>query len=485
MSFNIKPVYLLILTIMLLATLPALAQFGGFFGGGSDDQVALVDRFDDDDNGVLNAAERLQARNYLAGQPASSRSGRRWRNRTGNGSPGDQISQSEVGNFQNFPLYDTSVIRTVFLQFDNGDWEAELEAFHGTDVQVPVTAIVDGETYQDVGVRFRGNSSYSMVPSGMKRPLRLKFDLLHEEQNLYGYRTLNLLNSNNDPSFLRTILFSTIANNYLPTPQLGLFRLVINGENWGIYPHQQQFNRDFVEEFFSAEGGVRWKVPGSPRARGGMEYWGDDIDDYRDTYEIDNRDNQANWAALVNLFRVLDQTPLNQLEAALNPILNIDGVLRFLALDVALANSDGYWTRASDYYIFLDADERFHVLPHDFNEVMSAEGGRRSGNNLRLDPLVGLNDATKPLRSRLLAVPALRERYLAYVRDIAENWMDWDVIGPVATDIHEMITDDVNRDTRKLYSSLSFEQSLDGGAGSLQHFFEERRAYLLSEIPAI
>ena len=216
-----------------------------------------------------------------------------------------------------------------------------------------------------------------------------------------------------------------------------------------------------------------------------MEYWGDDIDNYRGTYDIDNRDDPENWEALINLFKVLNQTPLDQLEAELDPILDIDGVLRFLALEVALVNSDGYWTRASDYYIFLDPDGRFHVVPHDFNEAMGAEGGRRRGGNVRLDPLVALNDSTKPLRSRLLAVPELRERYLAYVRDIAENWLDWDEIGPIATGLHEMIADDVNRDTRKLYSTRAFNQGLDGEGNSLKNFFDQRRAYLLSVIPAI
>ena len=39
-------------------------------------------------------------------------------------------------------------------------------------------------------------------------------------------------------------------------------------------------------------------------------------------------------------------------------------------------------------------------------------GGRGmfGGASAELDPLVGLDDPTKPLRSKLLAVPALRER---------------------------------------------------------------------------
>ncbi len=38
-----------------------------------------------------------------------------------------------------------------------------------------------------------------------------------------------------------------------------------------------------------------------------------------------------------------------------------------------------------------------------------------------LDPLVALNDPSKPLRSRILQVPQYRERYLAKVREIAQT----------------------------------------------------------------
>jgi hypothetical protein len=85
------------------------------------------------------------------------------------------------------------------------------------------------------------------------------------------------------------------------------------------------------------------------------------------------------------------------------------------------------------------------------------------------------NDASKPLCSRLLAVPELRTRYLGYVRDIAERWLDWSVIEPMAERYHALIAEDVRTDTRKLESTEAFER----GVAGLQQFFESRRAFLL------
>jgi spore coat protein CotH len=370
------------------------------------------------------------------------------------------------------------VLRTLFFEFPNEDWEDELAAFHNTDVEVPATLRVDGRTYEEVGVGFRGASSFGMVPAGSKRSFNVSLDFVHEDQALEGYRSLNLLNANNDPTFVRTVLYSQIAREYIAAPMVNYVRVVINGESWGIYVSAQQFNRDFLRDFFPSQEGARWKAPGSPGGRAGMEYLGEDVDAYRRLYEVKTKDDPARWADLVNLFRVLDETPVEILESALGGILDVDGALRFLALDVALVNSDGYWTRASDYNLYQDPSGRFHVVPHDTNEALGAGGGGggRGAGGARLDPLVGLTDATKPLRSRLLAVPALRERYLGYVRDIAEKWLDWQRVGPLVEQHQALIREDVVRDTRKLYPTESF----DSGVAELRSFLEQRREYLLS-----
>ena len=77
---------------------------------------------------------------------------------------------------------------------------------------------------------------------------------------------------------------------------------------------------------------------------------------------------------------------------------------------------------------------------------------------VELDPLVGLDDARKPLRSRLLAVPSLRARYLAHVRTIAEEWLDWKKLGPVVAQYRALIEKEVEADTRKLTSLAAFQK---------------------------
>jgi hypothetical protein len=105
--------------------------------------------------------------------------------------------------------------------------------------------------------------------------------------------------------------------------------------------------------------------------------------------------------------------------------------------------------------------------------------------------MVAANDPEKPLISKLLAVPALRERYLGYVRDIAETWLDWNRLGPLVQEYQALIAEDVAKDTRKLDSTEAFargvaeEVAAEGPGGraiALKTFAQERRAYLLKYV---
>jgi len=460
-------------------------------------ETKLLKQFDQDGDHRLNSAERKAAREFLAKERSEGR-GRRgpggpgFAGRDENqeaAQPGPKLSPADVKSFPDASLYDPLTLRTIFIEFEDTEWERELADFKNTDVEVPAQLTVDGKVYADVGVHFRGMSSFMMVSQGRKRSLNLSLDFIHKDQQLGGYRTLNLLNSHEDPTFLRLVLFYEIARKYLPAPKANFVRVVINGESWGVYANAEQFNKDFVKEWFDTTKGARWKVPGSPGGRGSLAYLGDDTAQYKAIYEIKSKDDPKSWADLVRLCKVLNETPAEQLERALEPLLDVDGALKFLALENALINNDGYWIRTSDYNIYEDQNGRFHILPHDANETfLTPEGGgppgggrggpgglgprRRAGgggpggpgfngglrvNGVELDPLVAANDSNKPLLSKLLAVPELRTRYLGYVRDIAENWLDWDKLGPLAERYHELIADDVKTDTHKLYSTEAFQ----------------------------
>jgi hypothetical protein len=251
---------------------PGMGGPGGPGRGGVKTDTPVLARFDLDKNNQLNAAERKAAREYL--KQNASAGGNRGPGMRGGGNrttpavPGRKVTPTDVKSYPAESLYSPTVLRTFFLEFENADWEKELSDFKGTDVEVPAKVTVDGKVYPDVGVQFHGNSSYFMVGEGRKRSFHLSVDAVREDQRVYGFRTLNLLNSADDPTLLHTVLFSRVAQEYLATPKANFVHVVVNGESWGVYINSQQFNKDFVKEASNSKNGARWKVPGSPEGQG-------------------------------------------------------------------------------------------------------------------------------------------------------------------------------------------------------------------------
>ncbi len=265
-----------VLTLTAFVQLPGAQQGRGGPGGpggmGPGVERKIVAQFDKDGDNRLNTAERKAAREFLASQPAMGPGMRGGRGGAAAGpvEPGPRLTPKDVKTYGNEPLYDMATLRTLFIQFEADDWEQEMTAFNNTDVDVPATLVVDGKTYKDVGVHFRGASSFFMVPAGRKHSLNLSVDFAHDTQRLGGYSTLNLLNSNGDPTYLRAVLYLEAARSYLPAPKANYARVVINGESWGVYINAQQFNKEFINDWYKTTDGARWKVPGSPGGRGGL-----------------------------------------------------------------------------------------------------------------------------------------------------------------------------------------------------------------------
>ena len=443
---------------------------------GAEPDVALLARFDANGNQRLERGERDAARAYLAAHP-ELRPPMRGQKLPATGTPGPRLTANDVPSYPaSVPLYDAGTVRTIFLTFEHDDWERELADFWHTDVEVPVTLEMDGKRYRDVGISFRGNNSFHMIPDGLKRSFSINMDTWRK-QDLLGHTSLNLLNANQDATFLRSVLYLDIAREYIPAPKANFVRVVVNGESWGLYVNQQTFSKELLADQLGSSKGTRWKSPNNSYG-GGFNFLGNDIAPYRRWYEQKGKDDTTAWRALVNVTRVLTTTPSEQLEDALKPYMDVDEVLRFLALDLALVNGDGYWNDGSDFNVLRGADGRFRALPHDANEAF-----RLRGNGASPDPLVALTDTNKALRSRLLAVPALRTRYLQCVAEIAEKHLEPTSFAARVARYATLIADDVSRDTRKTGTTQAFTASVDtsgSSAGSLRVFAERRRAALLS-----
>jgi len=385
-------------------------------------------------------------------------------------------------------LYDEGTLRTLFIKFKDNEWMEEMEAFYRTDVAVPADLTVDGKLYKNVGLKFRGNSSFRSVSRDLKRSMNLYIDHKHSDQKLLGYKTLNLLNANSDPTFMREVIYSHVARNYIPAFKGNFIKVVINGESWGLYSHIQQYNKDFLEDNFGTRDGVRWKIGAGGGGSGNLRYPGDKKEDYTGFQQRTEGKEEA-WKELQQFTKLLDESPIEELADKLNGRFNIDSAMWSLALECVFQD-EGYFTRGSDYNLYLDPDGRFHLLQHDGNEVMNIPGGPGMPSGLRgpkLEPFYNADNPDRPLMYKLFQVPHFKARYRHHLKTITQEWITWDKVGPLVDGYAALIRDEVKKDVRKHSSYEAFEKGLiqtssDGRRTKLglRPFTEGRREFLLN-----
>ncbi len=349
-------------------------------------ELPLTAQFDRNGDQRLDAAERRAARVYLAEHPLvvppppAGRPGQ---------SPqpeaplepvkaGEKVGPDSVALFSDKSLYDPRVLRTLFLEFEDADWEKELADFARTDVLVPARMRLDGKTYAGVGLRFHDRAAAATFTPGYKRSLDLKLDYT-AGQSIGNQRSLQLRDARTDPTFLRTMLYHRVAREYGPAPQANLVRVVINGEDWGVYVSVQPLDENLTQEYFGTAEGTRWTAgPGANFA-----YLGDNPEAYKNLYHLQSKEDPAAWTALVQLCKTLSQTPLSELRPALEPRLDLDSTLMFFALENTLMNQDGYGSSTGSFGLYLDARGRFHLIAQDAEasfrlRQVSEYGDRRS-----------------------------------------------------------------------------------------------------------
>ncbi len=414
-----------------------------------------------------------------------------------------------IARAQDADLYDPSVLRTLELEFEVPNFFARIDQISTSteDGYLAGDLTVDGVTYPGVGVRFRGNTSQRNA--GEKRSFKISINHTDPDQRLDGFRTLKLNNAAGDPTFLREVLYSRICSEYGPSPTANHVVLTINGENWGVYINVQQFNKDFLRQWFDRTSGNRFKAPSGggtgprgprpPRCNlpGGnfacgyraLMWLGERPPEYQRYYELNSDEQPDPWGDLVRFCDVFNHATDDVFEQRVATILDVDGALWMIALENVFGDHDGYLFKGADYTIYqeppLPGQEsppgRLHVIQHDANECFQATPWRI---------LQSSGDDQRPLVRRLLAVPRLRARYVAHVRTILDEWFRWDVLGPFATELRDLITDAVDADPRKLHSSQlfrdNFERSVNaGGRGGrligLREFVDSRREFLLRQ----
>lgn len=359
-------------------------------------------------------------------------------------------------------LYDESQIRNFHLWFSQSDYWQQLKDNYQNKIDLPAMLVVDGDTFPEVGVRFKGQTSYMMAQTSDKKSFNITMDYSIPGQDLDGYETINLNNAFEDASFMREVAYLHQIRRHIPAAKAAYVRLYINGQSWGIYPNVQQLNGDYLKEWFFSNDGTRWRADRPAGTGGGPGGgpgggWGDgtaalndlgpDTTEYQLYYTLKTAHKANPWVDLVHVCDVLNNTPLDNLEEAIKPVLDLDRTLWFLASEIAFSDDDSYVYKGKmDYYLYWDPETgRITPLEFDGNSAMKSNAANWS-------PFYNANKVNYPLLNRLLAVPSIRQRYLAHFRTLINDAMLSADFNALIDQYDALINAEVQADPKKLYT---------------------------------
>ena len=321
-------------------------------------------------------------------------------------------------------LYDKRLLRIVSLTFTQANWSNLLVTAraNSTYVYSPLLTLDNGATNVGVGARWRGNTSFTGLGGAgggaapAKKSIAIAVDYTVTNADLMNYNSINLNNAYQDETIMREPVFFTIMRNYTVCPAGCMAKLYINGEYRGVYSHAQQENGDLIKEYFNSNDGDRFRS-GNNTVNGAFAYLGStNISSYTPYYELKTDDTNA-WRRLVDAIYTFNSLATNTLRDTAEDVIAVDRWLWFLVCENVFADDDSYWNKGSDYILYYEPESRrFHPVEHDGNEAFTA-------GDASLSPLQGTN-TSRPVINRLLGNAELRQRYLAHIRTVLQEWFN-------------------------------------------------------------
>lgn len=373
-------------------------------------------------------------------------------------------------------IYDVKTIQEVKLYFDQDNWNAVLDSLkqEGNDQRLICRAIINGKTYEKVGVRYKGNSSYFNVrkTGSSKLPFNVKVNYQNKGQKLPGgYSTLKLSNIFRDPSYLREVLAYEIAGHYMPAPRANFARVYVNDKYIGLYNNTESIEDEFLEHYFNEKKGAlikcdpNWHSNDETSCEKGdkasLMYLGQDSVCYLQLYEL--KDN-SRWKDIIRLADVLNNYPEN-----IEEVLDVDQTLWMHAFNNLTVNLDSYLGRlCHNYYLYRDTSGIYHPLIWDMNLCFggfryTGLGGPLSNEDMQgLSPFLHYKEKNqkRPLITQLLGDNLYRKIYAAHIKTILEEQFANGEYLKRGKEIQELIRADVEAEENKLYSQEGFETNL-------------------------
>ncbi len=260
-------------------------------------------------------------------------------------------------------------------------------------IWAPVTVEFDGQTWRQVGFRYKGNTALSMSwgNNAIALPFKLDFDEFEDDnpeldnQRFYGFKQLGFGNNFDDPSLQREKVAADVFRAAgVPAAQTAFYAVYVDSGNgqgfqsWGFYTAVELPDDTLIESQFADDDGNMYKPSG-----GGATFAAGSFTEASFPKRT-NRD--TDFADVLAVFEALHaETRLSNPAAwreSLEAVFDVERFLRWLATNRFVQKRDTYGVMAKDFYLYADrASGQLVWIPWDNNEAMDDGSAGPGGRN--------------------------------------------------------------------------------------------------------
>ncbi|MCW3104644.1 MAG: hypothetical protein JWO09_3084 [Bacteroidetes bacterium] len=390
-------------------------------------------------------------------------------------------SQTEGDAFFGMPQ-----VHDIYMSFPQANYWDSLVAYMPAEQYLKANITIDGTAFTDVGIKFKGNSSYSN-PS-QKKPFKIDLNEFVSGQKIDGLKKFNLNNGFKDPSFMREKIALDFYNAHgLAAPRCAYARVYLNGVYWGLYTFVEEVNKTFLDDdnrFGNKQGNL---FKGDPS--GDLKWLGAGLSPYYAKYELHTNETANDWSDLIHFIDKINNSG-SFVYDSLETVFNTNSFIsQWAALNV-FVNLDSYIGSGHNYFVYHDTlSDKFEWIGWDVNESF---GNFNMGlTNTQLQNLsmfhVSSPASSRPLVQKMLTVPAYRNLLISTICQWMENDFTNAALDPKIDSLANAIRADVYADTKKFYSNADFDNNLSSDVGmtmGIKSFIAARRTALLAELAA-
>jgi len=278
---------------------------------------------------------------------------------------------------------------------------------------------IDGETVQNVGVRYKGNGTFIEGHESRRYSLKIDFNEYVKGQEFRGMTKINLNNNITDPSLMREALsYEMFREAGIPSSRVGYARvaLTIPGETErkpiGLYTVVEQKDKRFLKRNYGSSNGLLMK----PSTFGLFRYFGEDWTEYEIGYVPKTDPTEEQKKRVIEFARLIHKAGDDEFQERYAEYLDVDQFLKFIACNVIVCNLDSFLSGSQNHYIYLEPESnRFQFFPWDMDHSFGAfhmMGTPDTRRNMSIDRPV---TDRRPIIERVLKVSGNREKYHAYI----------------------------------------------------------------------